>query len=206
MARFYAACLASYNNGVLHGRWIDLSSDADEMQEAVNAMLRESKFPNVTVKCPECEGAGKPWGFGDSVCEVCGGSGTVPSAEEFAIHDYDDMPSSFGEYPSLGTLAGYGAYLEEFDEHDQELLDAVYENYRSVEEASDAMRDNFITTADSFRAYADEAADEQMSCHTSDGKIPQFLINYFDYEAYARDLRHDYTVLELSSGVAILNS
>lgn len=25
--RFYAACLASYNNGVLHGRWIDASSD-----------------------------------------------------------------------------------------------------------------------------------------------------------------------------------
>lgn len=26
--RIYVACLASYNNGVLHGKWIDATADA----------------------------------------------------------------------------------------------------------------------------------------------------------------------------------
>lgn len=40
--RFYAADLAAYNSGRLHGVWIDATSDADEMQEQVNAMLAAS--------------------------------------------------------------------------------------------------------------------------------------------------------------------
>lgn len=29
--RIYVACLASYNNGVLHGRWIDANQSADDL-------------------------------------------------------------------------------------------------------------------------------------------------------------------------------
>ncbi|HOP18449.1 MAG TPA: antirestriction protein ArdA [Amphiplicatus sp.] len=39
--RIYAACLASYNAGILHGRWIEVT-DPDEMVEAVAAMLAAS--------------------------------------------------------------------------------------------------------------------------------------------------------------------
>jgi antirestriction protein len=42
--RVYVACLASYNNGRLHGRWID-ATDADDMRDAVSAMLAESPTP-----------------------------------------------------------------------------------------------------------------------------------------------------------------
>lgn len=45
--RIYVACLASYNNGVLHGRWIDCDGmTADDLQEEVNEMLQESNVPN----------------------------------------------------------------------------------------------------------------------------------------------------------------
>lgn len=40
--RFYAACLASYNAGILHGAWIDATRDEDEMSEQVQAMLEAS--------------------------------------------------------------------------------------------------------------------------------------------------------------------
>ena len=40
--RIYVACLAAYNEGILHGQWIDASSDESEMQEAVDAMLAAS--------------------------------------------------------------------------------------------------------------------------------------------------------------------
>ena len=40
----YAACLASYNSGTLHGCWIDLSgvTDAAEINEAIQWMLQQS--------------------------------------------------------------------------------------------------------------------------------------------------------------------
>lgn len=29
--RIYVACLAAYNNGILHGAWIDADQDVDDM-------------------------------------------------------------------------------------------------------------------------------------------------------------------------------
>lgn len=40
----YVACLASYNAGTLHGRWI-WAEDADDMREATQAMLTDSPEP-----------------------------------------------------------------------------------------------------------------------------------------------------------------
>ena len=42
--QIYIACLASYNNGTLHGKWIEATSDVDEMQEDVNALLRSKSI------------------------------------------------------------------------------------------------------------------------------------------------------------------
>ena len=42
--RIYVACLASYNAGILHGRWIDVT-DPDEIRERVAAMLAASPEP-----------------------------------------------------------------------------------------------------------------------------------------------------------------
>ena len=43
--RIYVACLAAYNNGRLHGRWIDAAQEADDIQTDVQAMLAESPQP-----------------------------------------------------------------------------------------------------------------------------------------------------------------
>jgi antirestriction protein len=43
--KIYVACLAAYNAGRLHGEWIDATSDAAEMGEAVAAMLAKSPVP-----------------------------------------------------------------------------------------------------------------------------------------------------------------
>ncbi|MBI1392928.1 MAG: antirestriction protein ArdA [Alphaproteobacteria bacterium] len=40
--KIYVACLAAYNNGILHGRWIDAYQDADDIRAAIADMLRES--------------------------------------------------------------------------------------------------------------------------------------------------------------------
>jgi len=44
--KIYVACLSAYNNGHLHGEWIDASNDVEEMQEAINAMMKKSPMPD----------------------------------------------------------------------------------------------------------------------------------------------------------------
>lgn len=111
--RIYAACLASYNNGVLHGRWIDADGGADHMRAEIAAMLRESPCPNVQVDCPDCDHLI----HNINGCPTCNGTGTVPSAEEYAIHDYDGFGSiKLGEHPDLDTVAELAGALEEHGE------------------------------------------------------------------------------------------
>jgi antirestriction protein len=56
--RIYVACLAAYNNGILHGTWIDtyLMDEDDLMKEVREKVLITSPCPNVTVACPDCDG------------------------------------------------------------------------------------------------------------------------------------------------------
>lgn len=44
--RIYVACLAAYNNGVLHGAWIDADQDADDIHAEIQKMLSASPIPN----------------------------------------------------------------------------------------------------------------------------------------------------------------
>ena len=43
--RIYVACLAAYNNGYLHGRWINATTP-DEIMDKVRAMLAASPLPD----------------------------------------------------------------------------------------------------------------------------------------------------------------
>lgn len=199
MPKFYAACLASYNNGVLHGAWIDASSDEEEMQEAINKMLRESKFPNVTVTicCPECHNLGET--FPGVVCKRCNGvcEVEVPSAEEWAIHDTENLPENISEYSGLKPIADYVEFLEDHPDMDEGDLLEIYEDYGSADVASEALKDNYVGIYDDFSDYAYEVADELIS---DQSKMVQ---NYFDYKGFARDLEMDYHTVKVPSGVAI---
>lgn len=203
--RIYVSCLASYNAGILHGAWIDASEDVEEMQEEVNAMLRGSPCPNVMVPCPVCEGdAGKP---GKGRCVACRNAGEVQSAEEWAIHDFDGIPSSLGEYCGLQAVADFVGLAEAAEDHVRdedealELATAAFENWHSVEDAKEALANDFAGIFDAFRDYADERADEDMDAHSIPENSP--LRSYFDYAAYARDLAYSHTVLDVPSGVAV---
>jgi antirestriction protein len=166
--RFYAACLASYNNGVLHGTWIDASTDTDEMAAAIAEMLRASKFPNVTVEHPET-------------------GEMVPSAEEYAIHDYDGLPSSFGEYPGLDKIAEYVELLEAAEDRGMpaEMVAKVVDNFGGdIGEAKEAIEDKFCGVHDSLEAYAEDYIE---STGMLDG-VNDTIARYFDFQAFARDL------------------
>ena len=166
--RIYVACLASYNNGDLHGRWID-ADDADTMREEVAAILRESKYPNVQVDCPECDGVG---------CDKCRDTGKVPSAEEFAIHDHEGFCGmSIDEYTGIDEVAEIAALIEE---HGPAY--AAYASHIGGDElpTAEQFQEAYCGEWDSEKAYAEELFDE---CN----EVPDNLAMYIDYDAVARD-------------------
>ena len=44
--RIYVACLAAYNNGIPHGRWIDVTLGEDHVREQIAQMLKASPIEN----------------------------------------------------------------------------------------------------------------------------------------------------------------
>lgn len=166
-AQVYVACLASYNAGKLHGRWIEVSSDPDEMAESVAEMLADS---------PEA------------------------GAEEYAIHDTEDCEGlDIGEFSSLAEIAARFEFIE--DCHDPDLAVACLELSSDLDDARNYL-DRCIGSADSFREWADEQADQMIE----ESGASEILTRYFDYDAWARDLEIEYTTGTVNGTVFVFTA
>lgn len=76
--RIYVASLSDYNDGILHGTWLQADQESDDLQEAITEMLAAS---------PTTRRYGDP-------------------AEEWAIHDYENFGAvRLGEYEPIQTVA-----------------------------------------------------------------------------------------------------
>lgn len=162
--KIYAACLASYNNGTMYGKWIDVAGEwIDEIRDQIDTMLKASP---------------------------------TPGAEEYAIHDYDDLPN-FGEHPDLQAIADYSRLVEEYEHLGGDVVRAIVDNcHGNIEQAAQDCENAFLY--DCFQSYSDEIADEMLQ------SVDPSIACYFDYKAYAHDLRHDYTVLDLGKITVII--
>ena len=169
--RIYVACLAAYNAGRLHGRWIDVTQGEDSIREEIAAMLRQSPCPNVRVDCLACDGAG---------CDQCGDSGKVPSAEEWAIHDYEGFHGlKLSESEDISTVAELAELLEEHGEAYAAYVDTVGEHYATPEDFQERYRGEW----ESAEAFADQLIDDGILGEVSDAVRP-----YIDVEKFAHDL------------------
>ena len=65
----------------------------------------------------------------------------------------------------------------------------------------DWILDHHIGSADSWSDYVEDYVDDIGMLSSGD----KDLRPYFDYEAYGRDLRHDFTVAESSNGVEVFS-
>lgn len=182
--RIYVACLASYNNGVLHGAWINANQDADQIQEDVNAILRASRFPNVSIPCPVC--ADSVVIEGDTKdCEICNGRGEVPSAEEWAIHDYEGFAGiKLSEWESFTTVSTLAALIEEHGE----AIALFYSNDtgRDIDSLADDFQEAYRGQHNSVKDYAGDLMDD---CYGDImNSLPDVLRFNIDYDGIARDL------------------
>ena len=195
--QIYIACLASYNNGTPHGKWIDATSDVDEMQEDVNALLRSSKQPNVMVECPACGGVCRL-----GACLTCKSSGEVPSAEEFATHDFDGI-SNLGEYCGLRAVADYVEFVEAHDYFEADEIKAVLDDCcGDLDLAKERLEDGYCGTFARFRDFADGYAEDCIFPDV-DNEMAQ---RYFDYESFARDLEMDMHTIDTPVGVMVFHA
>jgi antirestriction protein len=177
MARIYVASLSDYNAGLMHGVWIELDGkDADDVQGEVNAMLRTSKYPNVRVPCPDCEHERD-----SQRCKPCKGTGTVPSAEEWAIHDHEVPGMDVGEWTPFADIVAHVEMVEEHGDAWIAYVDCVGTKYATAEGFEDAQAGSADTELEWCEQFLDDAG-------TLDA-IPENLRSYFDTERYLRDMK-----------------
>jgi antirestriction protein len=166
-ARIYVACLASYNNGTLHGAWIDANQDADEIrQDIVDQVLSTSPHPTPGITGVARDG---------SVYPHC--------SEEWAIHDYEGFGGlKLSEYESIDTVAELARLIAEHGGAYAAYVDAVGSDYAT----EDGFRDAYHGEHKSGEDYAEEFATE---CYDL-AKMGN-LANYIDWEKFARDMTYD---------------
>ncbi|HAT7823914.1 TPA: antirestriction protein ArdA [Legionella pneumophila] len=101
------------------------------------------------------------------------------NAEEYAIHDYEGFGSiQIHEYEAITNIVEYASFIQEHGELGLALL-CDY----SVDDAQTMLEDHYQGCYDSEVDFARQLFDV---CYAH--QLPDSLICYFDYEAFARDL------------------
>jgi len=191
--RIYVACLASYNNGALHGRWIDASTDVDAMQAEISAILRESKFPNVVRQdYVDAEGARHCVDVNTAAKHIpddwTKDGAPYASAEEWAIHDHEGLGSGLGEYAGLAEVARRVAIVEAAEESNippAVLIDAMSDMGADDKDPDEFISDQFDGTASTWADFAAERIEDTESELLD--KLPAWLSCHIDWDGVGRD-------------------
>ncbi|WP_054944142.1 antirestriction protein ArdA [Novosphingobium sp. KN65.2] len=207
--RIYAACLAAYNNGRLHGVWIDCDGKSgDELRQAINEMLAKSPCPNVQrTRCTSCGHIQSEHVDSsiDDECDECGGELGEPfaSAEEWAIHDHEGFAGLISsEWPDLDEVAAIAEVLNDDDEDKRRGLFWLvgglgYKVAEAIERCGDVRTyssDRWNLAAD----YAEELASETIE--NFEERAGQWPFNCIDWERAGRELLLGGDIAEVEAG------
>lgn len=151
--RIYVACLASYNAGHLHGRWIDATQGAEAIHTEIQSILKTS---------PE------------------------PLAEEWAVHDYEGFGAiELSEWPGIERVSALANLIENHGDAFTLWYESQDGQHFEITELEDKFLEQWQGAHDSEVAFADYLLEETGQLR----EVPEWAQNYFDFEAYARDLR-----------------
>lgn len=168
--KLYLADLAAYNDGKLHGAWVQL----DDTDWETNRAAFDETLAKVLATSP-CAGA-----------------------EEYAVHDHEGFgPYKVSEYPNVDELctiaagiaehgAAYAAFASVADDHGIDLDDP------------DAFGDHYRGEWGTFADFAEEFFDDVYHEVVKAAEANAYLT--VDYDAFARDLRCDYTTADAGDG------
>ncbi|QIG79439.1 antirestriction protein ArdA [Stakelama tenebrarum] len=135
--RIYVACLAAYNNGILHGRWIDAEQDAWAIYDEVAAMLRASPIADA-----------EEWAIHD-----------YEGFEGYQLSEYEGLEdvSAIAAFISQhGKLAGeLLSYFGDLDEARSAIEDRYAGEYESVSDFARGLTEETQDIPDSLSFYID---------------------------------------------------
>jgi len=139
LIRIYVACLAAYNNGYLHGEWIDATQEPEDIQKEVNEMLKKSPIADA-----------EEWAIHDYE-----GFGSYNLSEYAGFDEVSRLAKIFEKYDS----EVFNALLSEYSCID-EAIDAIENRYAGCYESlSDyAMHTHGEEIPKSLEGYIDYAA------------------------------------------------
>ena len=111
--------------------------------------------------------------------------------EEFFITSFDGVVLGLydylGEYENLDELNHLACLLSELDQGELEKFEAVIDGGSHTSSVADLI--NLTQNLDCFEFYPDIEGEEDLGRYfTEDLAIPAELKDYFDYEAYGRDV------------------
>jgi len=195
----YVSVLADYNSGRLHGKWISAALPADEIWQKINQLYITSKYPNVTATvCNDCNHIKL---YSHDKCSSCDSSNIkiVPSAEEFAVHDIEGFaPFTVSEYSSIDEVVAIADVLSNVTNDDDlakiTFLQGLYDDLGILKDKVDDVNLYHGSRGD----YAEQLIDD---CYT----VPDFLVNYIDYDKYGSDLEINGEITEIDHEVFVTN-
>ena len=135
--RIYVACLAAYNNGILHGSWINADQDTDAIRKSISLMLETSPI----------EGAEEY-----AIHDYEGFEG-VSLSEYSSIDHVAELAAFINEH---GLLGGELINLLGDQEAAQQAIeDRYYGQFRSVEEFAEELTEQTMEIPESLQFYID---------------------------------------------------
>ena len=136
--RIYVACLAAYNNGFLHGAWIEADQDADQIRDEIAAMLSRSPVEDAEEY---------------AIHDYEGFEG-VSISEHAGIDSVARMAAFIAEHGALGT-----GLLEQFsgdmDQAESILEDCYHGQFASLADYMEELTTESVTIPEALRYYVD---------------------------------------------------
>jgi len=196
----YVSVLADYNSGYLHGAWIDATLSVDEIWQHINQLYITSKFPNITATlCNEC---GHINLYEHDKCSSCDSTNIkiAPSAEEYAIHDYEGFgPFTVSEYSSIEEIVDIASLLSNIGD-DEDLAKLTFLQGIYVDIATISAK---IFDVNLYHGSRSDYAEELVSDICD---VPVLLTHYIDYEKFGRDLELNGELVEVEHDVYVTNA
>lgn len=179
--RVFVTCLAAYNSGHLHGKWYDVTSEPDDLRQAIQEVLATSPEPGA-----------EEWFYTDwsGIPETI--AGEYADVEDLCqwAHEVEDA-----EQRGLDTAA----FWEYVDDQGQPEVEGIAER----------AADDYIGHYDSLADFAEEFVEERDGIPDARpiemrGTVVDVL-QHIDYEAIGRDLvlGGDYTTYDTHPGVYV---
>jgi len=136
--QIYIADLAAYNNGILHGAWIDATQDIDDIQDQINRLLKNSPEPFAEeYAIHDYEG-------------FCG----------ISIHEYEGITSAHKKAAFIEEHGELGAQVashfgDDLEGAEKALSDAYIGEYTSLEDYAQQLTEDCSEVPEHLAYYID---------------------------------------------------